>query len=143
MDAIEQLKADLRNGTLDPQRLLDLLTTVQHLYAAAQRTIADLQRRIAQQAQRIAELEPKSGPAAGAPSPTPAKIDQPFSMRAEEKRQEKRGKHQHKLCKKKRRGRLSSHDKLKLAVRTVACFPAGVPHAQVAVNSVRSVKPCG
>ena len=62
MDAKEQLKDDVRSGRVSVDRLIDLIFTLQ---------------------QRIAELEKKL---AAASSPT-IKIDEPYSMKAEEKRQ--------------------------------------------------------
>ena len=72
MDAIEQLKVDLREGRIDAHRLVELMVT--------------LQRKLQTAEQRIAELEKQLG---GSTTP---KVDEPFSMRAEEKRQEARGK---------------------------------------------------
>ena len=65
MEAIEQLKIDLREERIDANRLIDLIFTLQ---------------------QRIAELEKQ---VAGSGT---AKVDEPYSMKAEEKRQEARGK---------------------------------------------------
>jgi len=62
MDAKEQLKDDVRAGRVSVDRLIDLIFTLQ---------------------QRIAELEKKL---AAASSPT-IKVDEPYSMKAEEKRQ--------------------------------------------------------
>ena len=73
MDAIEQLKEDLRTGRIDANRLVDLIGTLQQQLQAAN--------------QRIAELEKQLAGTTG-----PGKLDEPFSMRAEEKRQEARGK---------------------------------------------------
>ena len=65
MEAIEQLKIDLREERIDANRLIDLIFTLQ---------------------QRIAELEKQ---VAGSGT---AKVDEAYSMKAEEKRQEARGK---------------------------------------------------
>ena len=104
MDPIDQLKQDLRDGRLDVDRLLEVIVTLQRQLQAAQ--------------QRIEELEKNAGAAT-------AKVEQPFSLRAEEQRQQKRGKHKRKRARKARRGRLTSADKLKRAERTEACFPPG------------------
>ena len=87
MDAIEQLKEDVRQGRVDVDRLIDVIVSLQRQLEAAR--------------QRIEELEKKLG---GPGAPTPAKVDQPFSMRAEEKRQRDRNKNENKL-KLSRRGR--------------------------------------
>ena len=68
---VEQLKQDVRDGRVSVDRLIDL--------------IGALQRQLAEVRQRADELEKKLGGGGAA-----AKFDQPFSMKAEEKRQEAR-----------------------------------------------------
>lgn len=109
MDAIDQLKEDVRQGRVDADRLIDVIVSLQRQLEAAR--------------QHIAELEKKLG---GPGAATPAKVDEPFSMRAEEKRQRDRKPNKNKLSRRGRRGRLNSADKLKLAERTVPCYPEGV-----------------
>jgi transposase len=125
MDAIEQLKKDVREGRISPERLIDV--------------IASLQRQLETALRRIEELEKN----AAQPPPTArnaGKIEQPFSMRAEEKRQRQRGKSdKHKLSRKGRRGRLNTADKLQRAERTESCFPEGVPHAECRWSHTRPV----
>src|SRR5438128_8532298 len=107
MDAGEQLKQDVRNGRIDVDRLIDLIVAQQRQLEAAK--------------QRIEELERKIGDS------KTAKVDQPFSLRAEEKRQQARRKNpKPKLSKKARRGRLSSADKVKLAQRIEKVFPDAI-----------------
>jgi len=72
MDTIETLKQDVREGRISAERLVDL--------------VVDLSRKLEAANQRIEELQKQCG---GTPT---AKVDEPFSMRAEEKRQEARGK---------------------------------------------------
>lgn len=124
MDAFEQLKQDVRDGKVGLDRLIDL--------------IAALQRQLEAARQRIEELENKSG---GPPSASTAKVEEPFSMRAEEKRQEARNPKNNKLklSPKGRRGRLSNADKLKLAERTEKCFPEGVPESDCHLSHTRPV----
>jgi hypothetical protein len=123
MDAIEQHKEDLRQGRVDVDRLIDVIVALQRQLEAAR--------------QRIAELEKKLG---GPGAPTPAKVGQPFSMRAEEKRQQSRGNNPKvKLSRRGRRGRLTNADKLKLAERTVPCFPQGVPEKDCWLSHTRPV----
>ena len=124
MDAIEQLKQDVRQGRIDVDRLIDVIVSQQRQLEAAR--------------QRIEELEKKLG-GPGSAAATPAKIDQPFSMRAEEKRQRDRNKNKLKLSRKGRRGRLSSADKLKLAERTESCYPEGVPEEDCWLSHARPV----
>jgi hypothetical protein len=129
MDGIEQLKQDVREGRVDVERLIDVV-------AAQQRQLEAAQRELQAARQRIEELEKKLG----GPAPAPDKIDQPFSMRAEEKRQRQRGKSdKNKLSRKGRRGRLTTADKIKRAERTERCFPEGVPHEECWLSHTRPV----
>jgi len=104
---VEQFKDDVREGRIDADRLVDLVVTMQRELQAAKR--------------RIEELEKKLG---GAPT---QKVDEPFSVRAEEQRQEARGKKPKKKPKPLRRGRVTTAEKIALAERTEKVFPAGVP----------------
>jgi transposase len=105
---VDKLKQDARAGRIDSDRLVDLIATLQRELQAARR--------------RIEELEKQTGGSAT------AKVDQPYFMKAEEKRQEARG--QKKKPKKKpkaRRGRITTKDKIKLAERTEPVFPRRGP----------------
>jgi transposase len=115
MDASEQLLEDLRTGRIDAERLVALLGTLQQQLHAAQQRITVLE-------QRNAELEKQQASTAGT-----AKVEEAFSMRAEEKRQEARGKKRHKRKDKKRRGRTRTIDKVAQAERTEDVYPDGVP----------------
>ena len=119
MDAIEQLKEDLREGRIDAHRLVELMVS--------------LQRKLQTAEQRIAELEKQLG---GSTTP---KVDEPFSMRAEEKRQEARGKTKRKAKRKGRRGRFSTADKVTQAERSVDVLPDGVDKSQCQWSHVRPV----
>src|SRR5271154_3529681 len=120
MDAIEQLKQDVREGRIGVDRLIDVIEMLQRQLQAALR--------------RIEELEKKAG---GTGS---AKVDEPFSMRAEEKRQQARRKNKKlKLSKKGRRGRVATADKLKLAERTEKVFPEGLPPQDCQLSHTRPV----
>ncbi len=85
MDAIEQLQQDVHNGRIDAQHLIDLLAWQQRQLQAAY--------------QRIAQLEQQLGGA------TTAKLEEPFSVRAEEQRQQARGRKQRQRKRKGRTGR--------------------------------------
>ena len=120
MDAGDQLKQDVREGRIDVDRLIDVIVTLQRQLEAAK--------------QRIEELEKKAGGSGT------AKVDEPFSIRAEEKRQQARHKNKKtKLSKKARRGRLTNADKLKLAERTEKVFPDGVPQPDCHLSHTRPV----
>lgn len=131
MDAIKQLKQDVRDGKVDINRLIDLIVN-------QQRQLETTQRQLEAAKQRIEELEKKLG---GPSSPTTAKVDEAFSLRAEEKRQQERDPKNNKLklSRKGRRGRLTNADKLKLAERTEKCFPAGVPESDCRLSHTRPV----
>jgi hypothetical protein len=127
MDAGEQLKRDVREGRIDVDRLIDVIVALQRQLEAALQELKSAQ-------QRIEELEQKAG------GTGTAKVDQPFSMRAEEKRQQTRRKNKKaKRSKKGRRGRLTSVDKLKLAERTEKVFPDGVPQPDCRLSHTRPV----
>lgn len=127
MDAGEQLKQDVRDGRVDVDRLIDVIVAQQRQLEAALQELKAAK-------QRIEELEQKAG------GPPTGKVEQPFSMRAEEKRQQARGKNKKtKLSKKGRRGRLTSADKLKLAERTEKVFPDGVPQPDCQLSHTRPV----
>lgn len=116
MDANEQLQDDLRTGRIDPQRLLDLIGTLQQQLQAAH--------------QRIAQLEQQLD------GPTP-KVEEPFSLRAEEKRQQARGKKKAKRTG--RRGRLSTAQKVAQAHHAVDVIPNGLDKNTCKLSHVRPV----
>jgi transposase len=119
MDAGEQLKDDVRAGRIDAERLVELVLTLRRELHAAQ--------------QRIAELE-KHPPG----SPTP-KVDEAFSLRAEEKRQEARGRKTPKAKRKRRRGRVRTADKVARAERTQDVVPDGLDKGACQRSHVRPV----
>src|SRR5262249_28644283 len=86
-----------------------------------QRQLEAMQRELQSAQQRIAEFERKTGVTAT------AKVEEPFTLRAEENRQQTPQKKKSKRARKGRCGRLTTVDKLKLAERTEKCFPEGVP----------------
>src|SRR5271154_7004872 len=102
----EQLKQDVRDGRIDLERLVDL--------------IGMLQRQLDRANKRIEELEAKLG---GSPT---EKVDQSFSVKAEEQRQAERGKTSRKKRKPVRRGRMTKAGKIESATRTEQVFPKNV-----------------
>ena len=86
MDAAERLKDDLREGRIDPYRLVDLIVALQRDLHTANQRIAELEKQLAG---------------------STAKVDEPFSLRAEEKRQEARGKKKRQAKPQGRRGRFT------------------------------------
>jgi transposase len=126
MDTIETLKQDAKAGRISAERLVDLVADLCRKLEAANQRIAALN-------QRIEELEKQCG---GTPT---AKVEEPFSTRAEEQRQEARGKKRPKRKPKGRRGRISTNDKVAQAERTEAVFPEGVPPGACRLSHVRPV----
>jgi transposase len=130
MDVIEQLQEDLRTGQIDAKRLIDLIATLQRELQASKQHNAELE-------QRVAELEKQL------PAPAvPAKVAEPFSMRAEEKRQAARDKKKRRKRKdkeKKRRGRVRTADKIAQAERTEDVYPAGVARSDCTLSHTRPV----
>ena len=127
MDAIEQLEEDVRTGHVDANRLVDLIATLQRELHAATQHNAELER-------RITELEKHLAGTSGT-----SKIDQPFSMREEEKRQEARGKKRRKRKVKGRRGRVRTDDKIARAERIEDVYPDGIPQSDCSLSHTRPV----
>jgi transposase len=119
MDDVLGFRQDVRDGRIDPQRLVDL--------------IVKLQRELQEARARIEELEKKLGGAGT------AKVDEPYSMRAEEKRQQARGKKGQKRNRPLRRGRLTTAAKIARAKRTEKVFPFGVPEGDCKLSHTRPV----
>ena len=118
MDVAEQLTDDLQSGRLKPDRLVDL--------------IVDLQRQLHAANQRIADLEKRLGDSS-------AKVDEPYSLRAEEKRQDARGKKKRKAQHLGRRGRLTTADKIANAEREVDVVPDGLTKNECQLSHTRPV----
>ena len=133
MDVIETLRQEVQEGRLGPERLVELMASLQRQLQATQQQLQETQQQLEAARQRIDEFEKKHG----VPPPT-AKVDQPFSMRAEERRQQARGK-KRKGKPKGRRGRLRTIDKIALAERSEPIFPEGVPAQECRLSHVRPV----
>lgn len=117
MDA-EALKRDLREGAIDPETLVDMLVRLQGLLDKAN--------------QRIEELERRHG------GGSTAKVDEPFSTRSEEQRQEARGRRK-KTKSKNRKGRERTQEKIDRAERREPVYPEGVDPARCKLSHVRPV----
>lgn len=117
MDAAEQLTEDLRSGRLEPARLVELVVALQRQLHAANQRIADLEKRLA-----------------GSSS-----VDEPYSLRAEEKRQEAQGQKKRKAPRSGRRGRLSTADKITNAEREVDVLPDGLTKTECQRSHTRPV----
>lgn len=122
---VEQFMDDVRKGQIEAERLPELVVT---LLRQLQKTTQELD----QAKQRIKELEKKLG------GPPTEKVDESFSVQAEEKRQEKRGKKPRKKQKRsRRRGRITTAEKVALAVRTEKVFPDGAPEEDCKFSHTR------
>jgi transposase len=130
--AIEKLRQEVREGRIGVERLVDLIASQQRLLQATQQHLEGVQQLLQAAKQRIDELEKKHG------VPPTTKLDQAFSMRAEEQRQRARGK-KPKAKRKGRRGRFRTKDKIALAERSQAVFPEGVPPQECRLSHVRPV----
>ena len=119
MDDVQRLKEDVREGRIDADRLVDLVVTLQHSLQEARR--------------RIEDLEKKLGGAAT------VKVSEPFSLRAEERRQEARGKKPRKQNRPLRRGRIITAIKVARAQRTEKVFPVGVARRDCHLSHTRPV----
>lgn len=112
MDA-KELEQDVRDGKIEVGRLAELLEKLQRKLDEAYERIKDYQK-------RIEELEKQIGD-----SPA-AKVDEPFSMKAEEQRQAARSGKKPKQRKPARRGRLCTEEKIARAERIEKVYPDGV-----------------
>jgi hypothetical protein len=111
---VKQLAEDVREGRVKLDRLVELLL-------AQQRKLTEAQDRIRTLEATVDELQQKLAASAR------GKFTEPFSLKAEEKRQEARGrKGNRKKNKPRRQGRLKTADKLALAERQEDVFPEGV-----------------
>jgi transposase len=126
MDQIERIKDDLRDGRIDPERLVGLIEALQRQLRSAQRELEAAKR-------RVEELEKKIGGAAT------TKVDEPFSMRAEERRQEARGNKRRQRKRPTRRGRVTTAEKIRQAERTEKVFPTGVAPGDCQLSHTRPV----
>lgn len=124
---VKQLEQDVREGRVKVDRLLGLIATQQRMLADAQEQIRALEATVEQLRKKLAASQT-------------AKFDEPFSMKAEEKRQEARGrKAKKKKTKPRRHGRLSTAEKLALAEREEDVFPEGVDPQQCKLSHSRPV----
>lgn len=119
MDDVKQLKEDIREGRIDADRLVELVVTLQRALQEAKR--------------RIEELEKKLGGSAT------LKVGEPFSLRAEEQRQQARGKRARRRNRPLRCGRITTADKIARAQRTEQVFPVGVAQSDCKLSHTRPV----
>jgi len=109
---VEQLKEDVCSGRVTVDRLVELVVSLQR---------------------RIDELERQLG-ASATPQPS-----EPFSVRAEEQRQEARGRNPRKRKRRSQGGRKKTAEKVAQAARIEKVFPEGVPEAECWLSHARAV----
>jgi transposase len=125
MDAIETLRQDVREGRLSAERLLDLIASVQRQLQLSQQQLHTA-------LERIAELEKQLG------GPT-SKLDEPYSLRSEEQRQQARDPKPKKKARQGRRGRRLTRDKIAAAERREPVYPTGVAQEECQLSHTRPV----
>jgi transposase len=127
MDVIETVRREVQEGRIGTERLVELLAAQQQQLQATLQLLQAAR-------QRIEELEKKLGG-----PPATAKLDQAFSMRAEDQRQAKRAAKPKNAKRKGRRGRLKTQDKIAQAERHESVFPEGVPPHECHLSHIRPV----
>ena len=116
---VQELRDDVRAGRVAAERLVDLIVALQRELQAAQQQIAELKRQLGQ-------------------SPTP-RVDQPYSLRAEEQRQQARGKKPRRKNRPARKGRITTAEKVAQAERSERVFPQDVPEQECRYSHTRPV----
>ena len=115
---VEQLKQDVAEDNVSLDRLVGLIVSQQKLIQKLQKQNAELQEKI------------------DSKNPT-ERLDEQYSEKAEEKRQEKGKKR--KRPKPRRRGRISTAEKIAKAERTEKVYPEGIDPEQCKVSHTRVV----
>ena len=99
MEDIAKLKKEVSEGLIDSGRVVDLLAGTQRRLQATQQELQATQQQLHVAQLRIADLEKQL------PGSPPPKLDEPYSLNAEEQRQHQRGQ------KKRRRQKKQSPEK--------------------------------
>ena len=133
MNASEKSKRDEPEDRISTDRLLDLIAELRGELETAKRELETAKLELKKAQGRIDELEKQIG------ASTTARTVEPYSMKAEEKRQAARGKKKKKPETKGRLGRVSTAEKLAMAKRTERVFPTGVPEDECWLSHIRPV----
>jgi transposase len=131
MDAFQQLQADFQAGRVSPAQIFSFLCDALLQLQQSQQLLQETQQQLKTAQIRIEELEKKIG---GKPT---HKLDQPYSLRSEEKRQQ--SKDANKKKKKAKPGRRRNQDKMDLVARTEQVYPEGVPPERCKLSHIRQV----
>jgi regulator of replication initiation timing len=134
MHAVDKKQHDDREL---PRSLDQWVDTLSHAYADVHSSHVRIQALEEENAELKSEIAALKKQLSNSGTP---KITEPFSLRAEEKRQEVRGKKKkRKQPKKGRRGRIATDEKIRRAETTKDVFPEGVPPDQCKFSHVRVV----
>lgn len=137
MDA-KRLRDEFRAGRVDVDRLIDLSVSLSLQLDKANQRIAALEKKIDDLEKRNKDLEKQNDELAKKLGRKTTKLDEPYSMQAEERRREALGERR-KRKPPKRRGRIDTMTKLAQAVRTEQVFPANVPQEECWLSHTRPV----
>jgi transposase len=139
MEVIETLIQDVLEGRIKPERLIVLigsfqqqLQVSQQQLQASQQQLQVVQQQLEAAHNRIEELEKRYG------GPPTMRLDEAYSTRAEEQRQEARS-GKKKRNRKGRGGRLKTKDKIALAERTEQVYPEGSSPDECYLSHTRPV----
>lgn len=116
---LDQLQQDLNEGRIHADRLLTLLATQQRQLQIAWDRIATLEKQLA-----------------ASPSP---KLEEPYSLRSEEKRQDARGRKPRRAPRQGRRGRVTTRDKIAQAERAEDVVPEGLAQSECHLSHTRPI----
>jgi len=122
---VGRLKKDVLDGVINVDRLIELVVT-------SQRELQAAKQQLDQAKQRIADLERQGGGSS-------QKLAEPFSVRAEERREQDRGKQRRRRKPRKKGRRKTTATKLALAARTERVLPSGVPATACRLSHTRPV----
>jgi len=136
---VEQIRDDVREGRIGADRLVDVIVALQRRLQEGEQQLQEAQQQLQEAQQRIQELEEQIGEFNKQQGDSSAKLDQPFSICAEEQRQAQRAKKRRPRKKRRRRGRITTAEKIAQAARSEAVFPIGVPEEDCKLSHTRPV----
>ena len=118
----EQLRQDVAEGTVEVDRLVDLIASQQKLIAQQQAELEALKKQLEALKKQLEALKQQIEK-----NPTP-RLDEAYSEKAEEERQAKAQGKPKPRKKPKRQGRITTADKIARAARTETVYPADCDH---------------
>lgn len=127
---VQQIRQDVAEGNVSPDRLVDLIASLLKLIETLQEQDAKHQEQIAKLQEQVAKLQAQID----SKNPT-ERLDEQYSEKAEEKRQAKGKKR--KRPKPRRKGRISTAEKIAKAKRTEKVYPKGIAPEQCKLSHTR------